>query len=891
MRTKRLFLYGLFIIIFLMLLAVGTLHVVATRLVNKERVVSALEDAFDRPVIIERIKFNIFSGITIYNIKILSKTNGPILLKAAEVKISYNLVELLERKEGENEKLALREIKFIAPDLDLSQLPPQGERPPPDKKVSLPRIIIEDGRLSFAQPSFFREGYIQTLEKVNFKLLPVFEDRYVIEGQAEAGVFGRWYITGKFNLAHQTLQLTALSKNINLGESFRDRLSEQVKRAWNRYQPQGQVALGVNINYQVHRAKPLDFNVIIDCQGTQMTYRPFPYPISNIQGQIELHETGLLLKDLQGHSGSAIVKIGGHSDGYDKNAGFKILLDMQDVKFDQRLYRACNKNIQNVWQGIDPKGLIDVKGEITRPTGPDKKVEYYLRLFCKKNQAKVKVFPYPLTGIQGELELKKDNSLVVALSAQREKVKIKINGVWESLKKDAGYQLKVEADDLELKDFALKEAFNHLVPGGGKLWDANQPAGPVNLRLDLNKPTGEKKPVKTDLDIICKGIDFKYSDTLYPFSGVTGELKYEATGNPNETPVLILKSLKARHKKSQFDIKGKMHFNDSMAGGDPFKKYDLNITATDVPIETATKNLLPDSLRDFFNEMDFAGSVDLKPLKLNKTLMKVANGLKKAEYQVEYDALVKLLDCSADPGISLENMNGDVRVKGVSQGEYSDSNAKGVFKLNNLKIADKLFEDVAITLTQEDNRFTFYKIKGTAYKGIASGWLTINLPDYNYNGSIDIRGVDIKELARDTFMVGKNISGKLAVELKDFEGLGKDPKTLKVDGGRIYITDAQLWEVPVFLSMWNTLSLVKKSVFEEGEIKFKIEDETVKIRRIKFTSDPVALKGSGELKFDGTIDLKLKPKFSSSFLGAINLIIPSIAIKGTFKDPETKKTE
>ncbi|MCK4908480.1 MAG: hypothetical protein KAS70_01155, partial [Planctomycetes bacterium] len=145
MRTKRLFLYGLFIIIFLMLLAVGTLHVVATRLVNKERVVSALEDAFDRPVIIERIKFNIFSGITIYNIKILSKTNGPILLKAAEVKISYNLVELLERKEGETEKLALREIKFIAPDLDLSQLPPQGERPPPDKKVSLPRIIIEDG--------------------------------------------------------------------------------------------------------------------------------------------------------------------------------------------------------------------------------------------------------------------------------------------------------------------------------------------------------------------------------------------------------------------------------------------------------------------------------------------------------------------------------------------------------------------------------------------------------------------------------------------------------------------------------------------------------------------------------------------------------------------------
>ncbi|MEK7450068.1 MAG: hypothetical protein AAB019_11380 [Planctomycetota bacterium] len=775
MKRKRLVIYLLFLLAFLILLVGINLQVLTTQLVTKERVAEALQSIFEQPVRIGEVKFRWLKGIEIYRLEILSDDENNKLLNADLVKISYNKIALLERK------LALEEIEFVSPELNLLGWQIQKKKRPQTQITSLPHIIIRNGKVSLAETLFFKKDYVQVLEKVNLDFYPFSNNRYLVEGQIEAGLFGSWSIKGEMDLTYQNTTLTALSKNINLNEPFLERLSEPLKHIWNRYQPQGLVNLAFNINYQENRPKPLDVQAIIDCQNTRMTFIGFPYQVSNLTGRIELHESGLLIKNLQGKNGQTVVNINGHSDGYNKEAGFVISLNIKNLNFDQKLHLALNDNLKNVWKNINPAGMIDVAGEITRPAGPDHHENYRLNFSCQNNQFKIASFPYPLSEVQGEIEFKDNVVKIKSLLARRDKTKIKIAGEWDGLTQNAGYLLNIEAVDVELKDYALKDAFTQLAKGGAKLWEESQPSGPVDLRLQLKRPSalggGLNQKTTTRLFLDCKSISLKYGPSQYPLSGLTGQIEYydppsgDAPIKKTTGPEAHLKRLVARNQKTNFEITGKVRLPDSFETTDLFQQYEININGTDVPVDAGVKNLLPDSLKNFFNQISLAGEVDFS-LELDKKLIASAQRPEENDYQTNYKVLLKLLDCSAEPGISLTKLNGNIDILGEILKQ--DSSSKGILKLNHAKTADKVFENISCSFTQHGNRFNFYNVQGTIYKGIAASSLVITTTDYSYLGEIDIRGVDIKELARDTFMAGQDISGQLAVKL-EFSGLGKDP--------------------------------------------------------------------------------------------------------------------
>ena len=90
MKRKRLVIYLLFLLAFLILLVGINLQVLTTQLVTKERVAEALQSIFEQPVRIGEVKFRWLKGIEIYRLEILSDDENNKLLNADLVKISYN---------------------------------------------------------------------------------------------------------------------------------------------------------------------------------------------------------------------------------------------------------------------------------------------------------------------------------------------------------------------------------------------------------------------------------------------------------------------------------------------------------------------------------------------------------------------------------------------------------------------------------------------------------------------------------------------------------------------------------------------------------------------------------------------------------------------------------
>lgn len=855
------------------------LKVVSSTLISKERVEGVLQDLFGREFIVEEVKFDALKGIKIFGLRIPAHGGRYDFLSAREVKITYSKAKLLE---GE---LVLEEIEFVSPVLKLLG-EPLKRGPIKAKPVALPQIIIRDGRLCFSQSVFFQPGWTQTLEKVNLRLHPFTQSRYVIEGEGNAGLFGRWQVRGELDLEQESLHLTGFTREINLGAPLVARLSDTLKSAWDRYQPQGPVKLGVNLSYQTGRDTPLDFTVIVDCQGTEMTFIGFPYKISNITGQIEMRESGALLKNLTGSHGPVKISLGGQTQGYDKEAAFKVKLDIENLSLDEELYNALGEDLKEVWKNVNPAGIMDVKCEITHPVGAEQPVQYHTRLFCQDVQFAFSGFPYSLQKVKGEVEFSasggKSNQIKFKyLTGQHNKSQVRIDGELNGFGKEAGYNLSIEAKDVELNDYALKDAFDKLIKGGGQLWKQNQPEGPVNLALSLARPDGPEEVVDTRLLIECQGNNFKYGKSAYPFSEIKGQVEYISA--PDVEPHLILKQLKAQHNKSQFEISGKIFNPTSFTNPSPDERigsgYELEIKGNDLLLEDI-KDFLPDALKALITQMNFVGLVDvsLRLTQHNEDPTKTPC--------LEYLADIKLTDGTLNPGLVLDGLNGNITIKGEIQGEHH--HAAGSIKLNQMKLEGKRFENVSIRFMQEGDRISFYHIEGSAYKGFASGFFVITLPESEYYGKVSLTGVDLKEFIRDTFIAGRDISGTLSGEM-GFKGKGRDIRAIEGQG-HMLIMDGQLWDVPIFFAVLNVSSLFKRPVFHEGKVRFSLKDSLININRIKFISKPVELKGKGTIKFDGSLDLEFTAKLDSPLPFVPPLIklvqkLYSIKIEGTFRNP------
>lgn len=870
MRRKKLLIYIAALIVLLLIVLGINFHILSSRLITKERVQATLSEFIGQSVMIDRVKLRIWQGLEIYGLRLPGVSGEPDLLKAQKVNITYDKTQLLSGR------LALKQIEIVSPELYIGASLPKRSPAKPTEIKSLPYIVIKQGRLRLGHSGFLKEGCIQTLENVRLDLYPFAKTNYKIEGQADAKDLGRWLITGEMNVKEQDFRVTFITKDISLGESIATKLSPQLRKTWDRYCPQGQVKLGINLTHKPDAIPPLDFTVILDCQDAEMTYLQFPYKVFNIKGKIEILKEGARLINLNGRNGATNVSLSGKTIGYDKHAGFEIKIDIKNLSFDKRLYEALPKPIKKVWERLNPQGMVDANCYITRETGIDKKVNYDIRLQCRDCNFVFDQFPYPLNGASGEIVYKNGETTIKSLVARHDKAEVKIDGVLDKGGEKGRVDIVIEAKDVELSDYALKEAFNNLVTGGDKLWENHLPEGPADFQIMLQK-TSQHQPMEAQVIMDCKKDNFKYGPEKYPLNEVTGQIVYHSKTKKIKGPRVLFQHLLARNEKSQFEIDGEI-VNPTMSGNSKAtpQEYSVKIKAKNLIINPVLEHLLPESLAQFIHELTPAGVLDLAlDIKQHTQSTPVLN----------YSAELKLTDGTMNPGFALTEMNGTIKIIGERTSQWH--HLKGSVGFSHLRAENKRFENVSITFSQEGNRFSFYKIDGSAYQGRVSGNFYITLPEYNYIGHLSLAGIDLKDFSRDTFVAGKDISGKLAVEL-DFKGLGEDINTL-TGQGRLFITEAQLWEVPLFLSIFNAFSLKKKSVFKEGIVKARIENGKIIIRRAVFTSPSLILKGEGHIKLkNGKLDLLFKTETKSLIkiiVDPIVNVIYAIKIGGTFKEP------
>ncbi|MFH1228052.1 MAG: hypothetical protein V1701_09155 [Planctomycetota bacterium] len=955
MNTRKFWVF-VFILVLLIVLSAINLRVVSSSLINPDRIGNIITQLVGAKINVSKTDFSLWRGLQLSDFK-LSMTSTPqteiILLSAKNIGITPDRLKLI------NGEFIISEIVLNQPELDwnyklvaqlfdnlkFSDIYPSeynAKFKQPPKKIQ-PKINIINGSAYIRDINILSKDTSAKLSDINISLHPIGINRYLIEGEFKLGLMqtqkteyfsGDWRINGEINLNSGLVHLKISISGLEIGENLSNKLSDKFKNIWNTYQIQGKINLNIDYSYNLN-TKSNDFTVQMDCLDNEIIYKNFPYKTTNIKGQVSFSKSGIQLKKISAYDprNGGNILLDGQVDGYELDSGFTFNISANNIILDNKLLDTTPRSIKEIWSNLAiTKGNLDISGIISRPDGPNKTEEYNLKLLFKDVEFSPIFFPYTVVNSDADIEVSIKNNIptevkIKSLGATRQsgtnnetKSNIHLSGSFYVMPNNEYYQFSVEAKNIQTNDYALKEAVKKHLPDAEKLWITYQPAGLVNLNVLISKQPGDKQ-ADTQLSIECNNNSIKLDPSFYQLSSLKGQIDYipralfkkeslenntydfflpeqitdKQLGNKQkdyskyrEMPVLCLKHLRACNDKASFDFDGVII--------NPFSKSEkpvflLSIQASQVDLSHQLLELLPEPIGSFLKDIELKGNSNM--------LINITNPNFNRD-TINYHAEVKLSNGSFRIGLLLNEINGSVTIKGQVQGDSQQGHTAGSIQINHLRIEDKQFSNLSIQFLREKNRFSFYDINGAAYGGTISGYTTVELPTkqntghYKYYGQVNLVGLDIRSIGRDTTLVTSDISGKLSAELT-IGGNGITKEDISIQG-HASIVDAQLWEVPIFLSIFNLFTLSEKSAFHEGEVKFSMKGGKINVTRLIFTSKSVTLKGAGTIKLDGSLDLQFDTQFAPWFLPNIKLLkditnlftqgIYTIKVEGSFSEPK-----
>jgi len=220
------------------------------------------------------------------------------------------------------------------------------------------------------------------------------------------------------------------------------------------------------------------------------------------------------------------------------------------------------------------------------------------------------------------------------------------------------------------------------------------------------------------------------------------------------------------------------------------------------------------------------------------------------------------------------------------------------------------FAPCSLTLNILERNYRLDDLSGSIYHGHVSGSVTIdpvvNSTNMYYMLEAQAGNVDFHLLL--TALAGKPIEsgyeGKCSASL-NLQGYCDDQDDSTMTGsGWVKIEDAALFTVPIFSGLFDIIGKVvpglgKLAEKNSAQADFTVAGKKVHSNRIAIQGNVISLKGSGDIYFDGRLDLTIRISFMNrqNLLGNLVQLVTmpitkalELHLGGTVSDPQWKST-
>ncbi len=376
---------------------------------------------------------------------------------------------------------------------------------------------------------------------------------------------------------------------------------------------------------------------------------------------------------------------------------------------------------------------------------------------------------------------------------------------------------------------------------------------------------------------------------------------------------VTLERLKAEHQAVKVAARGNCDF--LTGGGWHLHLEGITVDRLRLDRDRDLMQAVPERLRKTLAELHPTGSCSLRG-SLDLAGGAAANDPIRSQWDLALGMQQAGLDCS---GNRLENIFGNLSLAGGFDG--ANFYSRGELALDSLTYKDHQLTRVMGPLWIDDTQVLFgawadrrqsemtspgrpapprfRSLTATLYGGTVYGDGRATLgPQPKWELHANLVDAQLARWAQETLPGRRNLKGRVAATI-DLQGASHIRNSLS-GHGRIATTEANVYELPLMISMLKLLSIraPDSNAFSRSDIDFRVQGEHVYFDRLNFTGDAISLLGKGEMNAQSEIHLAFTaivgrgdlrvPVVSELFTGASQQFLV-IYVDGPLRNPAMRK--
>lgn len=691
--------------------------------------------------------------------------------------------------------------------------------------------------------------------------------------------------------------LVVEAERLHVGRHWEGLLPEPLASQWSKLLPAGEIDVRARVARSAGR---LDPDVAVRCRNVSLTHYRFPYRLDRTVGTVTFRQRTLTLH-LTGQAGGHPVHVAGTIDTAVPGGLGTIEVHGAGMRIDDGLLAALPPRSADIVRRLRASGSFDFLFRHER--GPRFERGHFnsLDLRIADGSMTYAGFPYPLSGVSGRLQMEGQRWTIHELVGSNDTGVIRCTGGLEPLE-DGGGELTLQ---LSGSGVVLEPEIRDALPSAmQRIWEDVDPRGTAEFTAVVRHHVASRRTT-VELEARPEGESVSIEPAWFPYRlerlqgrlvWRDGQLRFEGIRGVHDRTVVATEGL------CRFTPEGGWHVSFERLAADRFRAdHDL-------------LQALPRGLREAVAGVDLQGLLSLDgTLDIYSTVAAEAvaaepgRGVAVRPPAAAWDMHLDMAQASLDVGLPLDHVHGGIRLRGQTDG--ANWRADGELALDSATVRGVQLTRLEgpLTMDVEGVRFGGAAVPVAGGGGrrltgqVAGGTLLIDgaveaAAGGRFTVNVAVHDADIGRVTGEVTGAAQRYRGRVRAGL-ELSGARSGTHSL-VGRGQVRVQDADFYELPVIVALLKILRVKApdRNAFTGSVVDFRIEGPHAYLDTIELSGDAISLVGTGEVDFDGGLDLtfrsivgdaKTQLPVMKRVLGGASGQIMLIHVGGTLAEPES----
>lgn len=762
------------------------------------------------------------------------------------------------------------------------------------------------------------------------------EARFAVDNSA----FQLWDVTAQFGTGRvainceggwlgsngEPLSVHITGERIRLDDSVTDSVPDFLRKIWFDYSPVGFVDVDLKLTH-VEGEWRADLKMqLIDIS---IVARGFPYRVDSCQGSVTW-KRGVCTIDCRGLASGRVVTCKG-TVNIDRDQPMQVDINLpRPIPIDEKLMQALEvmPNLQSTIRSFRPTGMMTCHAVLRRsPTNRKIRLDA-LEIEASDGSIEFDKVPYPVNGISGRIIYQNGIVSLQDFRGQNDGGTILLAGTVDSIGR---LELKLTGSAIQMEE----ELRLSLPPGLQTLWLNLRPRGAIDyVQVRVNR-NSKQAPVTFEVQAekhkqnrgLTQSLSIRPVWFPQTLSDVTGAFDYR-------DGQVTIRDFEAYSGSALVSTDG--HGEVTNEG---WKTTFENLSIDALVLDDQFLQAMPPVLATALRKLELAGNINVfgtlvlstgeqRTTPIDAGLGQVwtqdgdkrslplgglelpRDGISARDLAVDWDVRLDMDDGSMKLAKPMQHIFGGVRL--IGRQDESGTHQVGYVDVDSLVVEGVQLTQVRGPIRIDPTFVALGRSAKLAVLGTAPQPLTAELFDgrisLDARMALDDRGdFQVYGFFEDGDLT--RAAAELAPRLANIRGVANGALQLTGNSlgpesysgkGYLRLRDAQIYEIPLVLSLLKVLSIKQpdNTAFTECNFDFTIADEHFTFAPIELMGDAISLSGNGEIAFDSELDLmfyamvgrnNVKIPVISRLAGAASQSAWQVEVDGTLQDPILKQ--